>query len=136
MKTGGLGAPQFIIKDKFSHNIPLVTSVLNIQKGCLYGAAKQSHRHLNIQKFVFLNPCPKFNNQCIDLNNIKMDSINTCEHLCPLQCAKMYPEVLAERSLPSWITTNPLLMPHISQEKCDKTHESPTYWGLEELPIS
>ena len=24
-----------------------------------------------------------------------MDSMNTCEHLCPLQCAEIYPEVLA-----------------------------------------
>ena len=34
-------------------------------------------------------------NRCIDLNNNKTDSTNTCEHLCPLHCAEMYPEVLA-----------------------------------------
>ena len=30
-----------------------------------------------------------------DLNNNETDSTNTCEHLCPLQCAEMYPEVRA-----------------------------------------
>ena len=33
-------------------------------------------------------------NQCIDFNNNKTDSTNTCEHLGPLQCAEIYPEVL------------------------------------------
>ena len=40
---------------------------------------------------------------------------------------------LWERSPPSWIRTNPLLMPHIPQDKSDKTCESLTYWGLKEL---
>ena len=34
-------------------------------------------------------------NRCNDLNNNKTDSTSTCEHLRPLQCAEMYPEVLA-----------------------------------------
>ena len=42
---------------------------------------------------------------------------------------------LWERSPPSWIRMSPLLMPHIPQDKSDKTRESPTYWGLKELPI-
>ena len=35
--------------------------------------------------------------------------------------------VLRERSPPSWIRTNPLLMPHIPQYKSNKIRESPTY---------
>ena len=51
-------------------------------------------------------------------------------HLPLLECAVMYPDVLA-----SWIRMNPLLMPHIPQDKSDKTRESPTYRVLKELPI-
>ena len=38
-----------------------------------------------------------------------------------------------ERSPSSWIRTNHPLLPHIPQDKSDKTRESPTYWGLKEL---
>ena len=34
------------------------------------------------------------------------------EHLCPLQCAEMYPEVLAGMIAAILVWTNPLLMPH------------------------
>ena len=61
----------------------------------------------------------------MDLNNNKTDSTNNCEHFCPRPCAEIYPESLWERSPPSWIRANPLLMPNIPQDKIDKTHESP-----------
>ena len=55
--------------------------------------------------------------------------MNTCVRSHVLKYSQ---KSLWEWSPPSWIRTNPLLMPHISQDKSKKTRESPTYWGLKD----
>ena len=75
------------------------------------------------------------------MKNNKTDSTNACDPSVNTSVRSNVPKCtqqsLREQSPPSWIRTNPLqvLMPHIPQDKSDKTHESPTYWGLKELPI-
>ena len=77
-------------------------------------------------------------NLCIDLNNNKTDSTSqtsTCEHLRPLQCAEMYPEVDAG-TIAAILDLNESRTnaPHSSGQKRQK-RANPPYWGLKELPI-
>ena len=53
----------------------------------------------------------------------------------PTICRWWWPQMKLKSKSKSWIRTNSLLMSDIPQEKSDKTRESPTYWGLKELPI-
>ena len=94
----------------------------------LQSSETKSHQHLNIKAFVFLNPCPQLINVLIwvTLKSIPQMPVNTCVRSNVPKCTQKF---LRERSPPSWIRTNPLLMPHIPQEKCDKTRESPHTLG-------
>ena len=77
-KTGALEPPQFILR-----TILVITFHTFYQQHSerlsLWSSETKSHWHLNIKPLAFLNPCPKFNNHCIDLNNNRTDSTNTCD---------------------------------------------------------
>ena len=100
----------------------------------LRSSETKSHQHRNIKAFAPLNPCPKLIDLLIwiTIRRIPQIPVNTCVR----SHVQLYIQMsLRERLLPSWIRTNPLLMPHIPQDKSDKPRESPTYWGPKELPL-
>ena len=127
---GGLESPQFILRTI------LVTTFHNLyqQHLSLRSSQTKSHRHLNTNAFAFLNPCPKLIDVLIriTIKRIPKIPVNTCVRS---NLPKFTQKSLWERSPPSWIRTNPLLMPHIPQDKSDKARETPTHWGLKELSI-
>ena len=131
-KPGVLESLQFILRTILV--IPVIFHKLHQQYSerlSLQSSETNSHRHLNIKAFAFLNPCPKLINVLIwiTIKWIPQIPVNTCVRSNVPKCTQ---KSLQERSPPSWIRTNPLLTPHILQETCDKMRESPTYLGLEE----
>ena len=52
-----------------------------------------------------------------------MDSTNTCKPLCPLQCAKMYPEVLTGTSAAILdYNESPINAPHYSESAAKRAN--------------
>ena len=100
----------------------------------LQSSETKSHQHRNSKAFASLNPCPRLVDVLIWITIRRIPQIpgNTCVPSHVRLCTQ---KSFWEWSPPSWIRTNPLLMPHIPQDKSDKTRESLTYWGLKELPI-
>ena len=132
-KTGGLESPQFISRTT------LVTTFHKLyhrhsERLSLQSSETKSHQHRNSKAFASLNPCPRLVDVLIWITIRRIPQIpgNTCVPSHVRLCTQ---KSFWEWSPPSWIRTNPLLMPHIPQDKSDKTRESLTYWGLKELPI-
>ena len=132
-RRGGLESPQFILR-----TILVIIFHKLYQKHSerlsLRSSETKNHRHLNIKAFAFLNPCLKLIDVLIwiTMKRIPQIPVNTCVRSNVRICTH---KSLRERSPPSWIRTNPLLMPYITKAKSDKTRESPTYWGLKKLPM-
>ena len=131
-KTGWLESPQFILRTilvmtfhKLYHQ--------HSERLSLRSSRSKHHRHLGIKAFA-LNPCPKFTDVLIwiTIRQISQMPVNSC---VPSHVPKYTQKSLWKWSSPSWIRTNPLLKLHIPQDKSEKTHESPTYWGPKELPM-
>ena len=80
-KKGGLESSQFSLR-----TILVITFYIKVlkhsEKLSLQSSGTKNHWHLNIKAFDR------------DLHNNTTDSTNTCEHLCPLPCAEIFPEVL------------------------------------------
>ena len=92
----------------------------------LRSSETKCHRDLNIKAFAFLNPCPKLIDVLIwiTIKRIPQIPVNTCVRSM-IQCAEMTQKSLRERSPPSWIRTNPLLMPHFLGTKATKCANPP-----------
>ena len=100
----------------------------------LRSSETNSHQERNIKALASLNPYPRLIDVLIwiTIRRIPQIPVNTCVR----SYVRLYTQKsLWERSPTSWIRMSPLLMPHIPQDKSDKTRESPTYWGIKELLI-
>ena len=101
-ETGGsqpnrkVGISTVYFKNNFSHNIHKFYIRQHSGRLSLWSSETKSHQHLNITACAILNLCPKLINVLIRITIKWIPQIPVgCEHLCPLQCAEMYPKVLA-----------------------------------------
>ena len=127
-KMGGLESPQFILRTILIITFYKLYHQLS-ERLSLRSNGTKSYLHLNIKAFAFLNPCPKLIDELIwiTIRQIPQIIVKTCVRS---HVPKYTRKSLWEWLPPSWIRTNPLLMPNIPQDKSDKTRESPAYWGL------
>ena len=132
-KTGGLESQQSISRTTLVITFHKLYHRLS-ERLSLRSSETKSHQERNIKALASLNPYPRLIDVLIwiKIRRIPQIPVNTCVR----SHVRSYTQKsLWERSPPSWIRMSPLLMPHIPQDKSDKTRESPTYWGLKELPI-